>query len=205
MRTLANSLGAALTLIVVSTSAIAGKSVTVGKVYPIAEPDTMEEIKSRAAAVDWRAWMRKTPTNYGAFDSVSLPRATETRSRLFDPTYFLPDDIRDANGKLIAAKGMPINVLQRIKLPNRYIVISDTPEDLRWLREVAKPVSGDKILLAGGNVYTTRQSSGLSVFMLDSRFIERFGLQAVPSIVKQEGVQLRVDEYAIDQSKGKKP
>ncbi len=181
-----------------SASALAGKSVIVGKTYTIAEPDTLEEIKSKASAVDWKAWMRKAPANYGAFQSTALPRATETASHLFDPTYILPDDIRDADGKLIAPKGLPINVYRRIKVPGRYIVIGDTPEDFAWLRDVAHPVSGDKIILAGGNVYQVRQHTSVQVLILDPRFIERFGLRAVPSIVQQEGIQLRVSEYRVD-------
>jgi len=196
MKTLAASLAAVLAL--VSAAAFAGKSMTVGKVYPIAEPDTMQEIKQRAGAVDFQKWMRKAPATYSAFQSVTLPRAMETKSRLFDPTFYLPNDIKDATGKLIAPKGLPVNVYKRIKIPFRYIVIGDTPEDLHWLRNVAKPISGDKILLASGNVFHMRKRTGVPVFVLEDRFVERFGLQRIPAIVQQEGTSLRVTEYAVD-------
>ena len=184
--------------LLVSASALAGKSVVVGKTYGIAEPDVLTEIKSKASAVDWRAWMRRAPADYTAFTSASLPRATQTQSHLFDPTYLLPEDIRDNDGKLIAPKGLPINVYRRIKVPGRYIVMTDAPEDFEWLRDVAKPVSGDKILLAGGNVLQIRERTGVPVHVLEPRFIERFGLRSVPAIVQQEGIQLRVSEYLVD-------
>lgn len=197
VRTPAASLALALALALTSLPALAGKPITVGKTYPIAEPDTLDEIKGRAGTVDWRSWMRRAPADYGAFVSATLPRATETRSRLFDPTYYLPEDIRDAQGKVIAPKGLPVNVYTRLKVSFRYIVIGDTPEDRQWLREVARPAGNDKILLAGGNVFEVRQRTGLRVHLLDARFIERFGLQAVPAIVQQAGTQLRVDEYRV--------
>lgn len=196
---------AALLLLLASSAALAGKSVTVGQTYPIAEPDVLDEIKSRAGVTDWRKWMIRAPASYGAFTSASLPRATQTRSRLFDPTYLLPDDIKDQNGKVIAPKGLPINVYTRIKVPFRYIVIGDTPEDLVWLKDVAQPKTGDKILLASGNVFTVRQRTSIPVHILDPRFIERFGLQAVPAIVQQEGTQLRVAEFAIGPKKKEAP
>ncbi len=186
----------------VSASALAGKSVTVGKTYSIAEPDLLDEIKRKAAAADFGKWARKAPAEYTAFQSAALPRVRKTESHLFDPTYILPDDIRDATGKLIAPKGLPINVYTRIKVPGRYIVIADTPEDFQWLRDVAKPVSGDKILLAGGNVLRVRERTSVPVFLLDPRFIERFGLRAVPSVVQQEGNRLRVSEYLVELGKG---
>lgn len=192
---------ALVTLALASAPALAGKSVTVGQTYPITERDVLDEIKARAGTVDWQKWMVRAPANYGAFESAALPRATETRSRLFDPTYYLPDDIKDDKGKVLAPKGLPVNVYTRIKVPFRYIVIGDTPEDQTWLREVAQPKSGDKILLAGGNVFSVRRSTSIPVHMLDARFIERFGLQAIPSIVQQEGTQLRVNEYRVERLK----
>lgn len=175
----------------------AGKAVVLGQTYPIAEPDTLEEIKRQAASKDWQSWMKREPANYGAFASVALPRAQQAESRLFDPTYTLPEDIKDQQGKVLFPKGITVNVYDRIKVPGRYIVIGPEPENFVWLREVAKPVSGDKVLVAGGNVLTLRQTMGVPLYQLDDRFIERFGLRRVPAIVRQEGNKLRINEYAL--------
>lgn len=188
----------ALLLALVAASALAGsRAIVAGQTFPIAEPDVLEEIKAKAQSTDWQRWMRRAPADYGAFRSKELPRATQDESRLFDPTYNLPDDIRDQNGKVLFPKGFPINVYTRIQVPGRYIVIGDREEDFRWLREIARPQAADKVLIAGGNALLVRQQRRVPVYVLEDRFIERFGLRAIPAIVQQEGTQLRVREFFV--------
>jgi len=196
---------ASFALLLVSAAALAGKPVFVGNTYPIAEPDVLAEIQQQAATKDWKKWMRRAPADYSAFSSMPLPRATRSQSYLFDPTYTLPHDIKDATGKILFPAGMRVNVYERIKAPGRYIVIGPEPQDFAWLAEVAKPGPRDKVLLAGGNTLNVRQQRGVKVFQLDERFIERFGLRAVPSIVQQEGKQLRVSEYLLEAPKKEGP
>ena len=175
------------------------RPITLGQTFPIAEPDTLQEIRLAAGQRDWQAWMRKTPRDYGAFASASLPAATSDDSRIFDPTYSLPFDIKNAEGKVLFARGTKVNVYERmkLKLPGRFIVIGPGEADLRWLESVAKPQASDKILLASGNVLEWRTRNDRAVYRLEPLFIERFGLKAVPAIVTQEGTQLRVTEYAL--------
>lgn len=186
---------ASASALLLSAHALAGP--TLGPTYPIAEPDTLEEIKRSASTKDWQSWMRKQPADYSAFQSARLPHAKRDAVRMFDPTYILPNDIADENGKLIAAKGTRINVYTKLKMRGRMIAIGNTDAHFRWLKEVARPTSDDKVLLANGNVLMARRNRQVLVYLLDDRFIERFGLRAVPSIVSQEGLRLRVQEYAV--------
>lgn len=184
-----------VTALLAGANALAGP--TLGPTYPIAEPDTLEEIRARASVKDWQRWMRKSPTDYSAFQSAHLPHARRNAVRSFDPTYVLPNDIADENGKVIAAKGTRINVYTKLRMRGRMIVIGNTDAHFKWLTDVAKPTSDDKVLLANGNVLTARRNRQVLVYLLDERFIERFGLKAVPSIVSQDGLRLRVEEYAV--------
>lgn len=195
-RSLVSSACVALALFVASVSAFAAE-VTLGETFSIAEPDVLREIKSSAASRDWQAWMRKQPKDYSAFNSIELPRNRADQSRLFDPTYILPRDIRDDTGKLIALAGTRVNVYAKRQRPGRYIVIGDTAADYRWLEDVAKPTDKDRLLLANGNVFLERRASKLPLYLLDAHFAERLGIKGVPSIIEQEGVMLRVREYAV--------
>jgi conjugal transfer pilus assembly protein TraW len=168
-----------------------------GQTFPIAEPDTLSEIEERAAKVDWNALRERAGAHSQAFLSARLPIAEHDSSRLFDPTYTLPQDISDSGGKVLFRKGTRVNVYQRIHDPARYIVIADDPAQIRWLTDVVKPGEQDVVLLANGNVYEARERTQLDLYLLDERFIERFGLQHVPSIVHQEGTMLRVEEFAV--------
>jgi len=189
-----------LALLGISLAALAGAAhaeVVLGPTYPIVEPDTMSEIHDKAAAFDWHQWMTRDPEKFAAFQSAPLPRATRNSTRLFDPTYALPQDIVGQDGRVLYPKGYLVNVYKTLHVPNRYIVIQGRDSDYRWLRDVAKPMPGDKVLLAGGNVLDERQRMHLELFMLDQRFIERFGLRSVPAIAQQEGEMLRVTEYFV--------
>lgn len=173
-------------------------SLTIGPVFEIAEPDTLEEIEQRARATDWKSWLSIDPEKAAAFRSIELPRALHDRSFLFDPTYVLPRAIVGYGGEVLWPKGTRINVYERIVTTSRTIVIGDDPAHFQWLREVAKPDVGDRVFLAGGNVLLRMRAEQRRLYLLDERVVERFGLEAVPSIVKQEGNRLRVKEYAVE-------
>lgn len=184
-------------MLAISQAQGAPTATVLGPTFPIAEPDTLAEITRTASATDWPSWMRRQPKDYSAFDSADLPRNARRRSDLFDPTYILPEDLLNERGEVLAGKGTRVNALEKIRLPGRYIVIGATAADYRWLDEVARPATRDKVLIASGNVLVERESTGRPLFMLDERFVERFGLRGVPSIVQQEGTRLRVDAYVL--------
>ena len=193
-RVVASILSAAL-----AATAAAGERRIVGQTFPIAEPDLLQEIQQRAASKDWKsALQRKDPASFTVFQTVRLPDAQVDASFLFDPTYPLPQDVTDHTGKVLYPAGTTINVYARRQFTGRTIVIAADAAQLRWLDEIAKPTASDKVLISGLNMVEARQRVGArKIFALDQRIVERFGLRAVPSIVQQEGTQLRVHEYAI--------
>lgn len=193
MKTQRTALAAASSLWVLVASA---STSVLGPTYEIAEPDTLTEIHQRAVGVNWSVAMtKKDPSQYSAFKGASLPRATRYVERFFDPTYVLPFDLKNADGRLLFPQGTRVNVYERLKLPGRYIVIDASPSHMRWLEETARPTATDRILVANGSVYGMRTRKDYKFFVLDPRGIERFGLQAVPAIVEQSGTKLKVTEY----------
>jgi hypothetical protein len=188
---------ALVALIPLSAFGAGDRDTVLGQTFDIAEPDVVQEIRTAAAARDWQSWMRKKPADYGAFTSISLPRNQRDATRLFDPTYVLPRDIRDDTGRVIALAGTKVNVYAKRQRVGRYLVIGGTPEDYRWLDEVAKATDQDRILLANANVLVQRKETKRQLYLLDAHFAERLGVKGVPSIIEQEGAMLRVSEYAI--------
>ena len=183
----------------VAATAAAGERRVIGQTFPIAEPDLLQEIKERAATKDWKSVMqRKDPSTFSGFQTVGLPLAKNDASFLFDPTYTLPQDVIDHNGVVLYPAGTTINVYARRQFTGRTIVIAADAAQLRWLDEVAKPTAADKVLISGMNMIEARTLVGpRKIFALDQRIVQRFGLRSVPTIVQQEGTQLRVREYAV--------
>ena len=184
-------------LLVAALPSQAAEHHVIGETFPIAEPDVMAEIKTRAAQTDWKSVMRRQdPSTFSGFQTETLPIAEKDASFLFDPTYTIIQDIPDGKGNILYPRGTQINVYAVRQFPGRTIVLKATPEHFRWLERVAKPTALDKVLIAGGSMLDARRAhSKYPIYALTDRIVERFGLRAAPSIVQQEGDQLRVQEF----------
>lgn len=170
----------------------------IGPMFPIAEPDALEELQRAAGSADWSAIQRTSIENAPAAQSLALPVAKIARSFFHDPTYHLLKDIIDSSGRLLYPAGTPVNVYDRLKIPGRFIVVPDTENGWNWLETIAKPTPSDVLLMSGGNIVRQRRDKQMPLYLLDERWVERLGLQAAPAIVSQVGNQLRIDEYALD-------
>lgn len=83
-----------------------------GETLSIAEPDMVELMKKRVAAIDWEAKKKAAVENFWknkTFDT--LPTAEVDRTRTVDLTITVPNDIRDLAGNLIRRAGERINPL----------------------------------------------------------------------------------------------
>lgn len=171
----------------------------VGQTFPIAEPDAREELLTKVKNADWDKVIDKSKIAYSAVKGVFLPNATVSSDRFFDPTYTLPQPIQDSAGRVLYPQGFRVNAYKQLGIQStrRYIVIGEDAAHWKWLNEFAKPTDNDRVLLARGNVFDLRQKTGRNIFRLDERFIERFGVKAVPAIVTQSGTNLLVREFVV--------
>lgn len=173
---------------------------TVGRVFPIAERDALQEIEERAGQVDWPARLRRErPADYRPATLVRLPRAARGRTFLVDMTHILDFDVPDGRGGILYPKGFRFNPLEHVPFNQTLVVLDgDDPEQLAWLRgyePAAEP--GTLILLSGGSYREIGAALGRAVFYADRRIIERFRLAAVPSLVARKGHMMEVTEIAL--------
>lgn len=197
-----------------------GGTYSAGELYAIAEPDILSVIEERSRKYDWqtafaRAQARAASNMKPQFD---LPTVVADANEYFVPTFTVPQDITgpspDGKGTVVFAKeGQVIRLLDYTKLHGPIIAIDAS--DMRqvrlaqaWLR---RPEYRNADVFIVGS--TTDAPSGqvpmedLSrkfnrpVFPLVKRLGERFGIQAVPAIVEQEGDRLRL-RYVNPQTKG---
>lgn len=178
---------------------------TLGATYKIAEPDIVEEIQKRGAAFDWDKEKARIAERYatnmdGSKPLVNLPRVEVSREFYVDPSITLLEDVTDINGKVLAPKGMSINPFATVTFSKSFIAFN--PDDAkqlalaqRWAKEFA-PV----MLLATHlptpvkNKPTLAQLMGQSVYPLSPELIDRMGIVAVPSLIRQQGMALRINE-----------
>ena len=197
-----------------------GGNYKAGELYAIAEPDILSVIEERSKKYDWegafaRARSRAAQNLKPNFD---LPTVVQDSTDYFVPTFTVPEDVTgpgpDGKGTVVLAKeGQTFRLLDHTKLQVPVIAVDATDErQVRlvqsWLRRPEYKAAdvfivGSTIQSPGGGVAMEDlvRKFNRPVFPLFKRLGERFGIQAVPAIVEQDGDRLRI-RYFNPQTKG---
>lgn len=194
-----------LTGILLAASNVCGEIMdlgTVGRVYPIAEKDCLNEIREKAKKLDWekiRDESIEMAKNYKPENLVKLPKATQDRTFLVDMSYTLGNDIPDKDGKIIYPKGYRFNPLEYIDYPIKLVVIDGSDSDqVAWFRN--SPYAKDyhvRLLITDGYHIELREKLNRPIYYAHRLIVERLQLDRLPCIVIQKGVHMEVKEIAI--------
>lgn len=194
--------GMAIGCCVLTVPGAIASTATIGRTWPIAEPDALSEIEARAARQPTNMAAQFGPrANWSALRAASLGNARQDRTRFVVPFYTLPDEIRLPDGKLLYPKGFTFNPLDYVSLPQRLVIVH--PRKLGWALDHARLT--DFILLTGGDALELSERTGRALFILEERVKERLGLTVAPVIVSQVGKKLELHEFdVVDQRKGER-
>jgi conjugal transfer pilus assembly protein TraW len=185
---------------------------TFGKTYPIAEQNSIEEMKEAARKVDWSRYFSKSAFDrklkeYRPKDNISLPLAQEKRIRQVDMTYTLDFDVRDREGTVVYPKGYSFNPLDYIAFRKTVVVINGKdPEQIEWFRTSKYANDPQAILLiTEGVYYEVSEKVDQAVFFATEKIASRLQLQFVPSVAYQKGKMMEVVEIDLSEGKDEKP
>lgn len=213
-RFFAAALACALAL---ATGTTAAKDLGVrGAVWHIEEPDLLTEIEGRLESMETSgelARMRREAVESARKRIEAPPRvagvtpARERRTRLFDPSVEIEQDVFAPDGALIAARGTRINPLERRPLTRALLFIDGTrPVEVEWALRHEKP--SVIVLLAGRPLELMRAHERAFFFDQGGRLARRFGLAATPSLLEAEGSFVRITEVPLEdepESEGERP
>ena len=177
-----------------------------GAVWPIKEPDLLMEIEKKLQKMENTGEadrMRREAVKRARERIEAPPRvagvapASFLRIRRFDPTVTVEQDIRTAEGTLVAARGTRINPLERRPLTRELLFIDGTrPVEVDWALSREKP--SVIVLLAGRPLDLARAHGRAFFFDQGGRLARRLGVVATPSLVAAEGVFLRITEVPLE-------
>lgn len=190
-----------LASIVVAASAHAATS-TIGRTWPIAEPDALAEIEVRTAKLPSDMRAKYGPrSSWSAMKAATLAQATRSQVRSVVPFYTLDTEIRLPGGELLYPKGYSFNPLSYVTLPQRLVVVH--PRDLGWALRTARLT--DFILLAAGSArdddaITLSERTGRAIFILEERVKDRLNLTVAPVVITQVGKKLELTEVRLDRT-----
>tara|TARA_R110000868_G_scaffold219323_5_gene470168 strand:+ start:4138 stop:4821 length:684 start_codon:yes stop_codon:yes gene_type:complete len=164
---------------------------TIGRTWPIAEPDAMMEIEGRVASAPSLASQMGPRASWSAMRAAALGNAAKTRVRKVVPFYTLEQDVALPDGTILYPKGFTFNPLDYVALPQRLVIVH--PRNLPWALKTARLT--DFILLTAGDALELSERTGRPLFILEERVKARLGLTVAPVIVAQEGKVLVLREY----------
>jgi conjugal transfer pilus assembly protein TraW len=184
----------------------AARTSTIGRTWPIVEPDAMSEIEARVARQPASMAAEFGPrSSWSALKAAPLGIAQRNRVRSVVPFYTLEFDVTLPGGKVLYPKGYTFNPLSYVSLPQRLVVVH--PGDLAWAVRTAA-LTDWVLLTAGGGAKDDALSLGEKlnrpIFILEERVKQRLGLTVAPVIVRQVGERLELTEVRLERAGGGK-
>ncbi len=177
-----------------------------GEIWPIEETDLLVQVENALTELERsgelarlneeaRARARERLEAPPAVPGIAPARAS--RSWLFDPAIVVQDDFVAPDGSVIAAAGTRIEPLEIRPMTWTLLFIDGTRDvEVRWALAQVAPTR--IILLAGRPFDLARQHRRVFYFDQGGTLTERFGLEATPARIRQEGLKLRIAEIPLD-------
>lgn len=176
----------------------------VGHVWDIKEEDILEYIEKKLRLVDvdklkeemrdkTREVVERPKLVNGVTDNL-LPRI-----HYHDPSYVVPEDIYDHKGNLLYKAGYKVNPLNQVPLRERLIFINgDNGEQVKYALKRRKEYQGlAKIILTkGAPLEIQRKEKVWMYFDQQGVLTTKLGIKAVPALVEQSGLRLKVTEVS---------
>ena len=175
---------------------------TVGRTYPIVEPDILEELRQNATGIDVDA-LRDQHDRYQPSNLHKLPRAAADRVFTVDMTYTLDHDLQDEQERLLYPHGFTFNPLQYATLTGGLVVIDGSdPQQVDWFK--ASPYFRNHrtiLLLSDGYAPKLKTELQRSVYYLTHDIAARLHLKAVPSVVIEQDRTITVREVRLEEKR----
>ena len=185
----------------------------IGQTYEIAEPNMLESFhtKLRAAQANGKmaeveAQMKERFVAHAQRpNGIDLPRSQQHRTRYYDPSVILSQEIIDHEGNVLWPAGTTVNPLDYVPLSQQWLFFDgDDPEQSAWAHAYLKryPDQVRPILTRGAILELSEAWQVRLYFDQHGAYVKKFGIKAVPALITQEGNKLRIDEIVPGEDHG---
>ncbi|WP_342257178.1 type-F conjugative transfer system protein TraW [Rickettsia endosymbiont of Aspidapion aeneum] len=175
-----------------------------GHIFPIIEESLLEVIMAKLQTVKHNGDLEKMQEEFKNKVQKKISRPTAilalaktsiNRNWHYDPSFIQKTDIKDQAGKIIVKAGTSVNPLEKISWGEPLIFIDgDDEQQIKW----AKLQIG-RLVLTKGNPIELRQELNKQVFFDQGGVLTtRFKIKAIPAIIEQEGILLKISEIKIN-------
>lgn len=178
---------------------------SVGRIYPVAEPDMIEWIKSKAATMmkngEWDNIQKKAIQD--ATNKVKNPPAianisdaTVHKEWFYTPYVDVSSDIKDTKGNVIAKAGR-YNALRYKPMDVRLVFINGNNEkQVEWaLAKNNESETRTKIVLTQGSFMDLDKKHRVWFYYdQNGTYTSKLNIKHVPALVEQDGLQIKITE-----------
>jgi conjugal transfer pilus assembly protein TraW len=169
-----------------------------GPVKTVTEPDLIQELQRRLAALDLEKLRERALERYWrrvAFEE--LPVAAEPRTREIDPTITAPRDVHAADGTRLVRAGETVNPLDRLPFTQRLVVFDASDErQVATAKRLGSEAGNLRVFYLATRLERRLGWEGLArvedildapVYLLTPDVRARFALQRVPAFIEARG------------------
>lgn len=177
---------------------------TYGTVFPVIEPDFLEEIMARFRAIEADGGLDRMERDMQdrtreylerPRSALDLPPAQEYRAFHFDPSITLDRDLADHNGTIFASAGTTVNPLAFSGFSKRIVVIDGDAEDqVGFSLEEGDELDTLIVIARGAPLELMRRHGRRFWFDQDGVIVARFGLEHLPSVITRADPVLLIEE-----------
>ncbi|TKA98393.1 hypothetical protein FAZ78_00815 [Cereibacter changlensis] len=178
-----------------------------GTLFPVAEPDFLEEILSRFRAMEkdgglaqMERDMQQRTRDYLARPTAGaiLPPATDYRAFEFDPSITLDRDLSDHEGRVFATAGTRINPLDYSGFAKRIVVIDgDAPGQVAFALSEGDELDTLIVIAKGAPLDLSRTHGRRFWFDQQGVIVRRFGVERLPTLITRADPVLLIEEIPV--------
>lgn len=183
-----------------------------GHTFSVEENDLLQVIQSRLNVLEesgdlerhkqeFTQRTQKRLRNPKAVEGIH--KATQDRTYYYDPSLIVPYDLKDQEGTIFQRAGTIVSPLGT--KPMRTTLVFIQGEDLDQVNWAAKTYLHEekrvKIILVSGSPFDLMEAWDRPVYFDQVGIItKKLGIDAVPAIVEQEGLRLKISQIKIQET-----
>ena len=180
---------------------------TYGQVFPVKEPDMLEEILKRFRAMEASGGlaqmekdMQERTRGYVERPAIAayLAPAERYRAYEFDPSIRVDRDIADQNGTVFARAGTVINPLDHSGFSKRIVIIDgDEPAQVAFALEKGDEMDTLIVIAKGAPLDLGRKHGRRFWFDQQGVIVKRFEVEKLPTVITRADPVLIIEEIPV--------
>ncbi|MGO4855368.1 hypothetical protein [Phaeovulum sp. W22_SRMD_FR3] len=193
-----------------ASSAAAKNFGAYGTVFPITEPDFLQEILSRFQAMEANGGMAQMERDMQdrtrdylnrPVAGAILPPAEEYLAFEFDPSITLDRDLTDHEGRIFAQAGTVVNPLNYSGFSKRIVVIDgDAPGQVDFALSEGDEMDTLIVIAKGAPLDLSRTHGRRFWFDQQGVIVNRFGIERLPTLITRADPVLLIEEIPVQEA-----